>query len=184
MNNTQMNEFLNAKAQEIFANNKVWHYDEDGSLIEHNDGKRKMLIVSEIAEAMEGHRKNLMDDHLPQFKMLDVEMADTFIRTLDQATRDKITIDVNLNDHIFNVTDTDDECEGLLLLVDCVISWYWEGSHYEESAVVDYLISSIFKYCEKFNINLLPIVEAKLAYNLNRADHKRENMNAEGGKKF
>lgn len=44
-----------------------------------------MLIVSELGEAMEGHRKNLMDDHLPHRKMLEVELADAVIRIFDTA---------------------------------------------------------------------------------------------------
>lgn len=44
-----------------------------------------MLVVSEVAEAMEGHRKGLQDDHLPHRSMLEVELADTVIRILDLA---------------------------------------------------------------------------------------------------
>ena len=44
-----------------------------------------MLIVSELSEAMEGHRKGLMDDHLPHRPMFEVEMADALIRLLDLA---------------------------------------------------------------------------------------------------
>ena len=44
-----------------------------------------MLCVSELAEAMEGDRKNLMDDKLPHRKMLEVELADTVIRIMDMA---------------------------------------------------------------------------------------------------
>lgn len=44
-----------------------------------------MLIVSEIAEAMEGDRTNLMDDKLPHRKMLEVELADAMIRIADLA---------------------------------------------------------------------------------------------------
>ena len=44
-----------------------------------------MLIVSEIAEAMEGERKNLMDDKLPHRKMAEVELADALIRIFDYA---------------------------------------------------------------------------------------------------
>lgn len=44
-----------------------------------------MLCVSELAEAMEGDRKNLMDDHLPHRKMLEVELADCLIRIFDMA---------------------------------------------------------------------------------------------------
>jgi len=43
------------------------------------------LIHSEISEAMEGHRKNLMDDKLPHRKMIEVELADALIRIGDLA---------------------------------------------------------------------------------------------------
>lgn len=44
-----------------------------------------MLCVSELSEAMEGHRKDLNDDHLPHRKMLEVELADAVIRIFDMA---------------------------------------------------------------------------------------------------
>lgn len=44
-----------------------------------------MLIVSEVSEAMEGDRKDLMDDKLPHRKMLEVELADAMIRIADLA---------------------------------------------------------------------------------------------------
>jgi len=44
-----------------------------------------MLCVSELAEAMEGLRKNLMDDKLPHRKMAEVELADALIRIFDLA---------------------------------------------------------------------------------------------------
>lgn len=43
------------------------------------------LIHSEISEALEGHRKNLMDDKLPHRKMIEVELADCLIRLTDLA---------------------------------------------------------------------------------------------------
>ena len=42
-----------------------------------------MLTVTELAEAMEGLRKDLPDDKLPHRKMLEVEMADAVIRIFD-----------------------------------------------------------------------------------------------------
>lgn len=42
-----------------------------------------MLIVSEVAEAMEAHRKKLMDDKLPHRPGLRVELGDAVIRILD-----------------------------------------------------------------------------------------------------
>lgn len=44
-----------------------------------------MLVVTEVAEAMEGHRKNLADDKLPHRPMLEVELADAVIRCFDLA---------------------------------------------------------------------------------------------------
>lgn len=44
-----------------------------------------MLIVSEIAEGMEGYRKGLKDDKLPHRDMLEVELADAVIRIADLA---------------------------------------------------------------------------------------------------
>lgn len=41
------------------------------------------LVHSEVSEALEGARKNLMDDKLPERKMLEVELADAVIRILD-----------------------------------------------------------------------------------------------------
>lgn len=43
------------------------------------------LIHSEVSEAMEGARKDLMDDHLPHRKMVEVELADAMIRIMDLA---------------------------------------------------------------------------------------------------
>lgn len=44
-----------------------------------------MLQISEIVEGFEGVRKGLNDDHLPQYKMCDVEQADAAIRIFDTA---------------------------------------------------------------------------------------------------
>jgi len=43
------------------------------------------LSHSEISEAMEGHRKGLMDEKLPHRKMIEVEIADAIIRLFDLA---------------------------------------------------------------------------------------------------
>ena len=68
-----------------------------------------MLCVSELAEAMEGDRKGLMDDHLPHRKMVEVELADALIRILDMsggmgidlagAVAEKLAYNANRADH-------------------------------------------------------------------------------------
>lgn len=77
---------LNLLADEIFrANATWWHHPVTGDRLQRNKGELLMLIVSEISEAMEGERKNLMDDHLPNRKMAEVELADALIRIFDYA---------------------------------------------------------------------------------------------------
>src|SRR5690606_6446752 len=98
------------------SKNAGWHDSprEEGTMI--------ALIHSEVSEAMEGLRKDLMDDHLANRKMAEVELADAIIRICDFAG----------------------------------MKGYDLGGAIKE----------------------------KLAYNLNRADHKRENREKDGGKKF
>ena len=62
-----------------------WHDINTGQPLDRNEGELLMLIVSEIAEAMEGLRKNLMDSHLPNRKAAEVELADALIRIFDFA---------------------------------------------------------------------------------------------------
>jgi len=65
-----------------------WHDLETGKpleLTQERVGDQLMLVVSEIAEAKEGHRKDLMDDHLPHRKMIEVELADALLRIADLA---------------------------------------------------------------------------------------------------
>lgn len=62
-----------------------WNDLHTGKELERNKGELLCLIHSEISEAMEGERKNLMDDHLPTRKMAEVELADAVIRIFDYA---------------------------------------------------------------------------------------------------
>lgn len=50
------------------------------------------LIHSEISEALEGHRKDKQDDHLPHRKSVEVELADAVIRIMDLAGAMKLDL--------------------------------------------------------------------------------------------
>lgn len=61
-----------------------WYTDRSTGLpIQRNVGEVIALMHSELSEALEGWRKDLMDDHLPHRKMIEVEFADCIIRILD-----------------------------------------------------------------------------------------------------
>ena len=62
-----------------------WHDLKTGEPLKRNKGELLCLIHSEISEAMEGARKNVMDDHLPNRPMEEVELADALIRIFDYA---------------------------------------------------------------------------------------------------
>ena len=109
----------------IHAGNVVagWWTDLDtGEPKDRNFGELIALVHSEISEGLEGHRKNLMDNHLPQYPMWWVEMADAFIRIADMCGADEVPLG--------------------------------------------------------------EVVQAKLAYNAQRKDHKIENRQADGGVKY
>lgn len=76
---------LNDYAAECHEANARWWHTPEGVKLQRNKGELLMLIVSEIAEGMEGERKDLMDDKLPHRKMIEVELADALIRIFDYA---------------------------------------------------------------------------------------------------
>jgi hypothetical protein len=72
---------LHAQAKDMGWHNKPREF---GTMI--------ALCHSELSEALEGARKNLMDDHLTNRKMAEVELADCIIRILDLAEREGFDI--------------------------------------------------------------------------------------------
>ena len=80
------------------ANRKWWEDVNTGERIVRNKGELLMLIVSEISEAMEGERKNLMDDKLPHRKMAEVEIVDFLIRAFDFCAGFGLTVTNEMGD--------------------------------------------------------------------------------------
>lgn len=77
---------LNELSRLCHSRNERWYRNPaTGEETGTNDGEKFMLMVSEIAEAMEGHRKGLADDKLPHRPMVEVELADALIRIFDYA---------------------------------------------------------------------------------------------------
>lgn len=100
---------LNTLAAQVHVANKKWWIDlKTNEPKERNVGEMLMLITSELAEAMEGHRKNLPDDKLSHRFMFEVELADALIRLLDLAGGMKLDIGGAFREKMaYNATRTD-----------------------------------------------------------------------------
>lgn len=79
---------INNGSREVYANNVKagWFKDpKTGRKIDRDPMVMLMLIVTEVAEAAEGVRKNLPDDKLPDRPMVEVELADVIVRVFELA---------------------------------------------------------------------------------------------------
>lgn len=101
---------INQMCEYIHQDNQKWWNDlKTGEPLERNMGELLMLTVCELAEATEGHRKNLPDEHLPNRPMVEVELADAVIRIMDIAAgfgydlggaiSDKLLYNLHRQDH-------------------------------------------------------------------------------------
>lgn len=55
-------------------------------------GNQIALMHSELSEALEGLRKNLMDDKLPHRSMIECELADVIIRVMNYGIQTNLDI--------------------------------------------------------------------------------------------
>lgn len=73
--------------------NAVEMADDLREYIQHlKNGTRVALMHSELSEGLEGERKTLMDDKIPEFKMIEAELADTIIRAMDFAEENNLRL--------------------------------------------------------------------------------------------
>ncbi len=89
-----MTEQINELVKEIHSKNIEagwWNNPETGESLLNQSftpyviATKMLLVHTELSEATEGYRKNLMDDKLPHRSMIEVELADAVIRILDLA---------------------------------------------------------------------------------------------------
>lgn len=178
---------LNELASAIHADNAKWWQDpKTGQRIDRPKPQLLALIASELSEAMEGERKDLMDDHLPHRKMAEVEMADVIIRIMDYSGAFGLVLSMPseppqplLDDRASAIWQIHTQ----LVLFD-LYQRGWPKSDTDLGRAMGMLIRLIMAYCEKFGHDLEGAIAEKRAYNLKRADHSFEARLSEGGKKW
>jgi len=174
---------LTSLANEIHEQNVKVGWWDDWPVKSDRYPTAMILVVSELSEALEGDRKGLMDDHLPEFKCFDVELADAMIRLLDLAGAYKMGISnaqqsVSVDRMITRMQNRDTVPEQL-----------YEVAHqlFRSFIVRENIfsgITSVIAIAELNNVDLWKLVALKRAYNKKRLDHKRENRVKKDGKKY
>ena len=189
---------FNERAAIVHKNNEKWWVDLNTlERIERNKGEMLMLVLTELAEAAEGIRKGLNDDHLPHRPMAEVELADAEIRLLDFAGGFGYNIESKLINEIGNLDIEEvikeyqlpaNKLEGLIDVATPIIflKEALKGNNYFALRPEDLLNASLFcirafAFVHKYDIE--GAYHEKLEYNKTRKDHSIEERRKEGGKK-
>ena len=174
---------IDAYAHNIHKQNiKVGWWDNPKECIH----QKMQLISTEIAEATEGERKNLMDDHLPTRKMGEVELADALIRTLDLGAKLGCKHIPSSPKKIHLVRKGSSIGKQHLGLTIALADWAMTFRLNDEINNSNYsaLIDAIIKCAEINNYNIFDAMDEKILYNKTRQDHSRAKRKQAGGKTF
>jgi hypothetical protein len=169
----------NDMAREIHADNGHWWSDPaTGQRLQRNRGTMFALMHSELSEALEGIRKDLMDDHLPHRKTEEVELADFVIRALDYiGSRNTVlvqgyAVNVAIQEPAQVIADLHRDLSKAYAELD------------REGHLFSKLLATVEIYSQMRGFDLWGAVAEKREYNRHREDHKPEARLAAGGKKF
>jgi len=161
-----------------------------------NVGEMLMLAVSEIAEAMEGHRKGKMDDKLPHRPMIEVELADCCIRLGDTSgalgfdLEQAVVYDFEeLQTHVESpdVCLSDNVGESLMMItrdLSLAAQAHWDDCRETTEHWLARAILRIALLNDKLGLDVGGAITEKMAFNDNRPDHKPEARLASGGKAY
>ncbi len=174
-------------ATHVHQLNHIWWHDEEGNRLDRDAGEMCMLEISELAEGLEGARKSLFDDKLPQYPMLWVELADTAIRALDFAGAYSISIE-HTKDWVYiydNPKTIGAKLQNLVDMVNFQAINFELGPYTDVGNAIYHLISGCVQIATEDGCSdFWEIVYLKLCYNQTRADHTYAARKAAGGKKF
>lgn len=169
-----------------------WHHNiETGEPKRRNIGEMTMLAISELAEAMEGHRKRRMDDKLPHRPMLDVEIADFVIRGFDTIAIPAFEgIRLDLNDAMTSAArfpKSDNIADGLRHIVAGIANVSDALVHVDAEHAKFCIARGLFmafRFAASHGLDLGGALVDKRDYNARREDHSVSARLAAGGKAF
>jgi hypothetical protein len=183
--------FYEYAAREIHASNVAagWWDDPDECLYQ-----KLQMVSTEVSEATEGARKNLMDTHLTHRKMEEVEYADAMIRILDIGGKLQLEYFENEDPHYYCLPTSSVGKQhlginaGIVEMSRCVRTYSNARDRrilkLMTSEAYSVIVNSILKVASNRNCDVISAMHEKRAYNAQRADHKRENREQTNGKKF
>lgn len=183
-----------------------WSDLKTGESILHtrNRGELLGLTISELSEGSIGHANLQMDDKLPEYPMLDVEIADAVIRAGDLLgaelrvhgwSADALDIksvyaaieEAGYNRISIVDADVDIVLMKLTNIVSVAIEHFRKGRHKQGAeALIGFILAShkTFELSSYLTNSLEEIIQAKADFNSKREDHKLEHRRSDGGKKF
>ena len=140
------------------------------------------LVSTELSEATEGERKDLMDDHLEHRKMGEVELADALIRLLDLAGYFKWKYEETEAVYDFpGETTIAAHWQCSCKLVDLYRAYKAKSAftNLEYSCLVELLVA----ISEDAGYDIWTSLGEKMLYNKSRKDHSKEARAKPTGKK-
>lgn len=157
-----------------------WSDLETGEPKERDFAEVIALIHSEASEGLEGFRKDLADDHLPDRPMMEVELADVLIRLFDAAGGFGFHISTNGFDSRGHYTTYP---QGITRL-HFYVAQLGDVSGMSRPYWVARVFAVVRDMEQLFELDVAGALEAKHEYNKTRADHKLVNRRKDGGKKI
>lgn len=162
---------------------------EKGWWDEHRSfSKLTNLNISEVSEAVEADRKDLMDDKLKAYKGVPVEAADGCIRGFDVlASLDNESYEAS-DMAIAVIKNNPTDVDYLLAFSSWCFSIAWEFAELKKApnAAKQYIVDAVnalFEVIMIYGHNPVDLMLEKIEFNATRPDHQRENRQGLVGQK-